>query len=139
MFQATSVRSHLSVHIWRKQYVAPRVTAAFSGNVSRVKIAGAVERAVPTASPPPSAPGEVIAILAVWIACFPGRTIDALVDWAGDALPGHRGSCQDRKNNSDPAQEFEFPHAFLPVVPVTQVTEYQQVPRLAPKRILMLP
>ena len=99
-------------------------------------MAGIVERGVPTAALAPFGPHDVIAIFAVGISSFPGRTIDALVDGAGDDVPGHRGCCQYRKNNGRSADQFEFRHAFLPLVPVTQVTWYQQVQFLASKRIL---
>ena len=92
--------------------MAPRITAAFSRNITRVKVASIVERAVPTASLPPFAPGYVIAILAVGISSFPGRTIDALgrVDWTGDYVSGHRGSHQYRKKNWGNANQSEFRH-----------------------------
>src|SRR6202051_154678 len=85
--------------------------------------AGIVERAVPTASLPPFRPFDVIAILAVGISRFPGRTKDALggVDRTGDYMPGHRGPCQHRKKDCGNANQSEFGHPYLLLVPVTQV------------------
>src|ERR1700722_7870588 len=107
-----------------KQYLALCIKAAFSRNITRVKVASIVERAVPTASLSPFRPLDVIAIFAVGISSFPGRTIDALgrVDWTGDDVPSHRGSCQYRKKNCGSANQSEFRHWFLPLVPMTQVT-----------------
>ena len=100
--------------------------AAFSRYIARVTPASIVERAVPTASPPPAAPGDVIAILAVGISRLPGRTKDALggVDRTGAYVPGHRGSCHHRKKDCGNANQSEFRHAFLPLVPVTHNTKY---------------
>lgn len=55
-----------------KQYLALRIKAAFSRDKARVTPASIVERAVPSASLSPFAPGDVIAILfslARWRAC----------------------------------------------------------------------
>jgi hypothetical protein len=100
-----------------KQYLALCTKTAFCWYIARVTPACIVERAVPTASPPPSAPGDVIAILAVGISGLPGRTKDALggVDWTGDYMPGHRGPCQRRKKDCGNANQSEFGHAFSPV------------------------
>ena len=99
-----------------KQYLALRIKAAFSRNITRVKVASIVERAVPTASLSPFAPSYVIAILAVGISCFLGRTKDALagVDRMGAYAPGHRGSCQHRKKDYGGANPSEIRHEFLP-------------------------
>jgi hypothetical protein len=90
--------------------------------IARITPASIVELAVPTASPPPAAPGDVIAILTVWISRFSGRTIDALgvVAWAGDYLLGHCGPCCQGKSR-DSAENFEFHQAFLHSVAVTRV------------------
>ena len=84
-----------------KQYLALRIKAAFSRYKARVTPASIVERTVPTASLSPFRPFDVIAILAVGIARFPGRTKNALggVDWTGFYVPGHRGSSQHRKKD----------------------------------------
>jgi hypothetical protein len=39
-------------------------------------------------------------------------------------MPGHRASCQHRKKDCGGANPSEFRHAFLPLVPVTQITKY---------------
>jgi hypothetical protein len=98
-----------------KQHLALCIKAAFSRNITRVKVASIVERAVPTASLSPFAPSYVIAILAVGISSFPGRAKDALggVPWTGDYVPGHRGPCHYRKKNCGCANQFEFRHASL--------------------------
>jgi hypothetical protein len=72
-----------------KQYLAPCIKAAFSRNITLIKVASIFERAVPTASLPPFRPFEVIAILAVGISRLLGRTKDALggVYWTGDYVP----------------------------------------------------
>jgi hypothetical protein len=108
-----------------KQYLAPCIKAAFSRNITRVKVASVVERAVPTASLSPFAPSYVIAILAVGISRFPGRTKDTLgrVPWSGDYMPGHRWPCQHRKKDCGNANQSEFRHPYLLLVPVTQVTK----------------
>jgi hypothetical protein len=102
-----------------KQYLALCIKAAFSRNITRVKVAGIVERAVPTAVPPPTAPSCVIAILAMEISRLPGRTKDALggVPWI-DYLPGHRWPCQHRKKDCRNANQSEFRHPHLLLVPV---------------------
>ena len=107
-----------------KQYLALCIKAAFSRNITRVKVASIVERAVPTASLPPFRPFDVIAIFAVGITRFPGRTKKALgrVAWTGAYMPGHCGSRQHRKNDCGSAHQSEFGHAFLPLVPVTHNT-----------------
>jgi hypothetical protein len=89
--------------------------------ITRVTPAGIVEPAVPTASPPPAAPGDVVAILAVGISRFPGRTIDALgvVARAGDDLSGHCGPCCQGKGHGS-TENFEFHHAILHSVTVTR-------------------
>jgi hypothetical protein len=109
-----------------KQYLALRIKAAFSRYIAGVMPAGIVELAVPTASLPPLAPGDVIAILAVGISRFPGRTKDALggMAWTGDYVPGHRGSCQHRRKGRRNANQPEFRHAFVPSVPPVQITKY---------------
>ena len=103
--------------------MALRITAAFLRNITRVEVASVVERAVPTASLSPFGPLDVIAILAVGISRFTGRTIDALggVCWTGDDVPGHRGSCQSRKKKRGNANPSEFRHWFLPFIPEKQI------------------
>jgi hypothetical protein len=98
-----------------KQYLALCIKAAFSRNKMRVKVASIVERAVPTASLPPFRPFDIIAILAVGISRFPGRTKDALggVPWTGDYVAGHRGFCQHRKKDCGSANQSESRHSFL--------------------------
>lgn len=91
-----------------------KLTPASWRYITRVTPASIVEPAVPSASPPPTAPGNVIAVLTVWISGFPGRTIEALgvVGWAGDRLPGHSGpGCQHKSRSS--AEDFEFHRTFL--------------------------
>ena len=107
--------------------------AAFSRYIARVTPASIVERTVPTASPPPAAPGDVIAILAVGISRFPGRTIDALA-WAGYHVTSHRGSCQHRKKNCGNANQLEFLHAFLLLLPVMHNTKYGREYRTRARR-----
>src|ERR1700693_6169667 len=84
--------------------------AAFSRHIAWVMPASIVERAVPSAMLPPGTPCHVIAILAVGISCFAGRTKDALgvTVCAGDYMPGHRGSCQHRKKDCGNANQSEF-------------------------------
>ena len=120
-----------------KQHLALRIKAAFSRYEARVTQASIVEPAVPSASLPPFAPGDVIAILAVGISRFPGRTKEALggVAWTGDYVSGHRGSCQHGKKDGGGADQFEFRHAFLPLVLLT--VDHQvlvRIPPLVPKR-----
>jgi hypothetical protein len=107
-----------------EKYLALRIKAAFSRYIARVTPASIVEGAVPTASLPPFRPFHVIAIFAVGISRFPGRTKDAHggVGWTGDYMPGHRGFCKHRKKDSGNANQSEFRHGFLPLVPITQVT-----------------
>ena len=107
-----------------KQYLALCIKAAFSRNITRVKVASVVERAVPTASLPPFRPFDVIAILAVGISRLPGRTKDALggVPWTRDYVAGHSGSCQHRKKDCGSANQSESRHSFLPSVPVIHNT-----------------
>jgi hypothetical protein len=114
-----------------KQYLALYIKAAFSRYIVGVTPASIVELAVPTASPPPAAPGEIIAILAVGISRFPGRTKDALGVIAGvdDHVLGHRGSCQDRKKDCGSANQSEFRHAFLLFVLETQKTKCRREAR----------
>ena len=123
--------------------MAPRVTSAFSRNITRVKVASIVERAVPTASLSPFAPSYVIAKLAVGISSFPGRTINALggVHWTGGYVPpGHRGSCRYRKKSCGNAYKSESRHSFLPSVPVkSQHGAWARIPPLDPKRLLIQP
>jgi hypothetical protein len=123
--------------------LAPRVTSAFSRNITRVKVASIVERAVPTASLSPFAPSYVIAILAVGISNFPGRTINALggMHWTGGYVPpGHRGSCRYRKKSCGNAYKSESLHSFLPSVPVkSQHGAWARIPPLDPKRLLIQP
>lgn len=91
-----------------------KLTPASWRYITRVTPASIVEPAVPSASPPPTAPGNVIAVLTVWISGFPGRTIEALgvVGWAGDRLPGHSGpGCQHKSRSS--AEYFKFHRTFL--------------------------
>src|ERR1700722_1559561 len=84
-----------------KQYLALCIKAAFSRNITWIKIASIVERAVPTASLPPFRPFEVIAILAVGISRLPGRTKDALggMYWTGDYVTPNRRPRQRRKED----------------------------------------
>jgi len=105
-----------------KQYLALRVKAAFAGYKARVEQASIVERAVPSASLSPFAPGDVIAVLAVGISGFPGRTKDTL-GWTRDCVPGARGSCQNSKDRGG-ANQSEFRHSFLPLIPLSQNNEY---------------
>src|ERR1700739_131041 len=109
-----------------KQYLALCIKATFSRNITRVKVASIVERAVPTAVPPPAAPKCVIAILAVEISRLPGRTKEALggVPWSGDYMPGHRWPCQHRKKDCGGTDRSEIRHPYLLLVPVTQVTKW---------------
>ena len=59
-------------------------------DITRIAPASIVEGTVPIASPSPAAPGNVIAILAVRISCFPGRAKDALSRaLAGGQMLGH--------------------------------------------------
>ena len=101
-----------------KQYLALCIKAAFSRNITRVKIASIVERAVPSAVLSPAAPSYEIAILAVGISRLPGRTKDALggVPWSGDYGPGHRWPCQHRKKDCGNANHSEFRHPYLLLV-----------------------
>src|SRR6516164_3293711 len=74
----------------------------------RVEPARVIKTGIPRASAPPAAPGEIIAILAVRIARFPGCTKDALAV----PVPGQSGvSCQRKKQGR--AEDFEFHHMFL--------------------------
>jgi hypothetical protein len=102
-----------------KQYLALCIKAAFSRNITRVKVASVVERAVPTASLPPFRPFDVIAILAVGISRLPSRTKDAL---GGDHMAGYSGSCQPRKKDCGSANQSESRHSSLPSVPVIHNT-----------------
>ena len=115
-------RQMITSWVCPKQYLALCTKAAFSRHIARVTRACIVERAVPTASPPPSAPGDVIAILAVGISGLPGRTKEALggVAWTGDYMPRHRRPCQHRKKDYGNANQSEFHHAFLLFVLETQ-------------------
>jgi hypothetical protein len=108
-----------------KQYLAARIEAAFSRYKARVTPASVVERAVPGASLPPFGPFDVIAILAVGISRFSGRTEDALRGVAGrDDMPGHRGSRQHGSKYCGGANQPEFRHAFLLLIPLTPITQY---------------
>jgi hypothetical protein len=100
-----------------KQYLALSVKAAFSRYVARIMPASIVERAVPTASLPPFRPFDVIAIFAVGVSRFPGRTKDALggTAWTGDYLPGQRGTCQHRKKHCGNANQSDVFHSVLPL------------------------
>jgi hypothetical protein len=106
-----------------KQYLALCIKAAFSRNITRVKVASIVERGVPSALPPPAAPSCVIAILAVGISRFPGRTKDALggVPCSGDSVPGHRWSCEYRNKDCGDANQSEFRHPYVLLVSLTQM------------------
>jgi cold shock protein len=64
--------------------------------------------------PPPTAPGLVIAILAVRISGLPGATIDAVARIA--SILRHHGACQDGKRDDGGANQSKFRHAFLPCV-----------------------
>lgn len=83
-------------------------------HITRVTPAGIVEPAVPAASESPFGPGRIIAIFAVGISRFPGRTIDALglAARAGACVPGRCGPCCQGKSH-DSAENSEFHHAFL--------------------------
>lgn len=88
--------------------------AAANWHMTRVTPASIVEPAVPTAPESPFGPGPIIAILAVGVSRFPGRTIDALgvAARAGACVPGRcRPCCQGKSHDS--AENFEFHHAFL--------------------------
>src|SRR5882724_2160849 len=103
----------------RARWRPPNLRPASGGLITRITHAGIVELAVPTAAPPPAAPGYVIAIPAVGISRFPCRAIDALgvVAWTRDYLPGHCGRrCQCKRCGS--AENSEFHHAFLDSVAV---------------------
>src|ERR1700733_13832387 len=113
-----------------KQYLTLCIKAAFSRNITRVKVASIVERAVPSAVLPPAAPSYEIAVLAVGISRLPGRAEDALggvpfggVPWSVDYLPGHRWPCQHREKDCGNANHSEFRHLYLLLVPVTKVTK----------------
>jgi len=95
----------------------------------RVEPTRIIETGIPPASPPPAAPGEVIAILAVGISRFPSCAKDALARVG--YRPGHRGSCQHRKKDSGGANQSEFRHAFLPWIRVGRITEYARNFRFA--------
>ena len=101
-----------------KQYLALCIKAAFSRFITRVKVASIVERAVPTASLSPFRPRDVIAILAMGISRFPGRTKDALggIPWTGDYVPRHRRPRQRRREDYGCANQAEFRHASLLLV-----------------------
>ena len=107
-----------------KQYLALCIKAAFSRNITRVKVASIVERGVPSAVLPPAAPSYEIAIFAMGISRLPGRTKDALggvvpwrvVPWSVDYLPGHRWRCQHRKKDCGNANQSEFRHPYLLLV-----------------------
>ena len=102
-----------------KQYLALCIKAAFSRNITRVKVASIVERGVPSAVLPPAAPSYEIAIFAMGISRLPGRTKDALggvvpwrvVPWIVDYLPGHRWRCQHRKKDCGSANQSESRHS----------------------------
>jgi hypothetical protein len=98
-----------------KQYLALYIKAAFSRYKAGVIPARIVERAVPGTALSPFAPGDIIAILAVGISRFPGRTKDALrgVAWTVDDMPGHCGPCQNRSKYRGGADQPEVCHAFL--------------------------
>ena len=81
-------------------------------HITRVTPASIVEPAVPTAPVSPFGPGRVIAILAVGISRFPGRTIDALGVAAWADMLGRCGPCCQGESH-DSAENFEFHHAFL--------------------------
>ena len=104
-----------------KQDLALRIKTAFSRYEPGVTQASIIERTVPSASLSPFRPCDVVAILAVRISRFPGRTKDALsgAAWTGDYVSGYRrGSCQHRNKNGSNANQSEFRHAFLPLAPV---------------------
>ena len=91
-----------------KQHLAVLIKAAFSRYEAGIEQAGIIEATIPSTSLAPFAPGYVIAILAVGISGFPGRTKQALARMS--CVPGHCGACQHRKNEC--ANQSEFRHAF---------------------------
>src|ERR1700739_1569221 len=85
--------------------------------ITRIAQAGIVELTVPAASGSPLAPGDVIAVFAVGIPCFPGRAIDALGvgTCAGDDGSGHRGTCcHDKSHGSAENAKFHI-RSFIPL------------------------
>jgi hypothetical protein len=101
-----------------KQRLTLPIEATLAGNKAGIVDAGIVKRTVPAASLAPFAPGDVVAILAVGISRFPGRTKHALggVAWTGDYVSSHRrGSCQHSNKNGGNANQSEFRHAFPPL------------------------
>jgi hypothetical protein len=94
-------------------------------HITGVTPASIVEPAVPTTSESPFGPRPIIAILAVGVSRFPGRTIDALgvAAWAGACVPGHCGPCCQGKSHHS-AENFEFHRAFL-----HSQNEKQDIPR----------
>src|SRR5580692_8036955 len=140
--EARSSAETIASWVCPKQYLTLRIKAAFSRNITRVKVAGIVERAVPTASLPPFRPFDVIAILAVGISRLPGRTKDALggVPWPGDYVAGHRGLCQHRKKDCGSANQSESRHSFPPIGSGnSQHGTWVRIPPLDPKRLLIQP
>src|SRR6185437_5790769 len=55
-----------------------RGSAALGRHETRIHQASVIQRRIPATAPAPEAPGKIIAVLAVGIAGFSGRTIDAL-------------------------------------------------------------
>src|ERR1700729_984894 len=71
--------------------------AALGWHKARVHQASVVQRGIPSATPPPAAPCEIVAIPAVGVSGFAGRTIDALA--VGD--PGDRSRHRGRRCGYD--------------------------------------
>jgi len=82
---------------------------AIVGYVARIAQACIIESGIPSASPSPAAPGNVIAILAVRIARFSGRAVDAL-SRSDDPCRGGDSCCHGE--DQDCAENSEFHLAF---------------------------
>ena len=122
-FAGTPCRLAITSWMCPKQDLALRIKTAFSRYEPGVTQASIIERTVPSASLSPFRPCDVVAILAVRISRFPGRTKDALsgAAWTGDYVAAYRrGSCQHRNKNGSNANQSEFRHAFLPLPPVCE-------------------
>ena len=110
-FAGTPCRLAITSWMCPKQDLALRIKTAFSRYEPGVTQASIIERTVPSASLSPFRPCDVVAILAVRISRFPGRTKDALsgAAWTGDYVAGYRrGSCQHRNKNGSNANSLNF-------------------------------
>ena len=85
---------------------APRIQAAVSGNKGRIDVAIIVKGGVPSAKPSPTAPGHVIAMLAVRISGLPGAAIDAVARIA--YVLRHHGACQHGKRDCGGTNSLNF-------------------------------